>query len=582
MADANGNMESGADGSSDPNDSNNRAQENPLEEHQFTKRKRAKKSKVWIDMVEIDDGRKAQCIHCNDQFVMNATATTTTLKRHLETCKKKKLADSKQQLLNFHRVSGDNQDGSSFPALTTGKYDPATTRELISHWVLMHEHPFSIVEEEGLNLVFKSMQHKAERITRHVVKDDVMNVYEIEKKKLKNLLRDVKRISLTTDLWKSKHQSIEYMVITAHFVDANWKLQKRVLSFVEIPPPRRGIDIADTLLMCLREWEIEEKIMTISVDNASANDAAMRILPAHFKRLGTLFRDGVFFHVRCCAHILNLMVQDGLEVIKDIVEKVHASVSYINASDSRLKVFSQVAQQLHLPQRKLILDLRDPSYKHSPSDDDWEKIESICETLQAFNSCTNIISGSDYPTSNLYFGEVQYIKQVLDRQFNDYREWLTKMVKPMKEKFDKYWGECNTLMCIACILDPRCKFTMLNLYFEDIYIKEEIDQRNEDLKELLGKIHAEYATLLRPKQGNSTSVSNSCGQSQRGKNEHAGQGKGFSYYYSRLEKADVFDLERSDLHAYLEEGIYLCKDNSTSSFDILDWWKSHETKFPIL
>ncbi|GJY34536.1 zinc finger BED domain-containing protein RICESLEEPER 2-like protein, partial [Tanacetum coccineum] len=91
--DANGNMELGTDGSSGPNDSNNRAQENPAEENQFTKRKRAKKSKVWIDMVEIDDGRKAQCIHCNDQSVMNATATTTTLKRHLETCKKKKLAD---------------------------------------------------------------------------------------------------------------------------------------------------------------------------------------------------------------------------------------------------------------------------------------------------------------------------------------------------------------------------------------------------------------------------------------------------------------------------------------------------------
>ncbi|GKE00238.1 zinc finger BED domain-containing protein RICESLEEPER 2-like protein [Tanacetum coccineum] len=409
--DADVNTESGANGSSDPNDSTNQSQENPPEEHQFTKRKRAKKSKVWIDMIEIDDGRKAQCIHCNDQFVMNATATTTTLKRHLETCKKKKLADSKQQLLNFQRVSGDNQDGSSFPALTTGKYDRATTRELISHW-------------------------------------------------LKNLLGDVKRISLTTDLRKSKHQSIEYMVITAHFVDANWKLQKRVLSFVEIPPPRRGIDIANTLLMCLREWEIEEKIMTISVDNAFANDAAMRILTAHFKRLGTLFCDGIFFHVRCCEHILNLMVQDGLEVIKDIVQKVPVSVNYINVSDSRLKVFSQVAQQLHLRERKLILDcktrwnstykilstailfkeafsmyeVRDPLYKHCPSDDDWEKIKSICETLQAFDSCTNIISGSDYPTSNLYFGEVQYMRQVLDRQFNDYREWLTKML--MRSNFE--------------------------------------------------------------------------------------------------------------------------------------------------
>ncbi|GJZ01792.1 retrotransposon protein, partial [Tanacetum coccineum] len=246
------------------------------------------------------------------------------------------------------------------------------------------------------------------------------------------------------------------------------------LGFVDIPPPRRGIEIADSILKCLREWEIEEKIMTISVDNAFANDATKKILVAHYKRLGNLFcdvkfykgkfSDGKFFHVRCCAHILNLMVQDGLLVIKDIVSRFIASVSYINASDARLKVFSQVSQQLHLPDRKLILDcktrwnstykmvsvvitfkdtfsmyeVRDPSYRHCPSDDDWEKLESICKTLEAFNACTNIISGSDYLTSNLYFGEVQYIKQVLDRQFNDEREWLRKMVKKMKEKFDKY------------------------------------------------------------------------------------------------------------------------------------------------
>ncbi|GKC11880.1 zinc finger BED domain-containing protein RICESLEEPER 2-like protein [Tanacetum coccineum] len=123
---------------------------------------------------------------------------------------------------------------------------------------------------------------------------------------------------------------------------------------------------------------------------------------------------------------------------------------------------------------------------------------------------------------------------------------------------------------------------MLNLYFKDIYTGEEINQKNKDLNELLKKIHTEYATLLHLRPGNSTSVSSSCGQSQRGKNKQAGPGKGFSYYYSRLKEADVFDLERSDLEVYLEEGIYLYKDNSAISFDILEWWKSHEIKFPIL
>nr|GEV18723.1 hypothetical protein [Tanacetum cinerariifolium] len=356
--------------------------------------------------------------------------------------------------------------------------------------------------------------------------------------------------------------------------------------------------------------------MTISVDNASANDVAMKFLVAHYRRLGNLFydakfcdgnfADGKFFHVRCCAHILNLMVEDGLSVIKDIVSKVHASVSYINASDARLKVFSQVVQQLHLPDRKLILDcktrwnstykmlsaaisfkeafsmyeVRDPLYKHCPSDDDREKIESICKTLEAFDACTNIISGSDYPTSNLYFGEVQYIKQVLDMQFNDERGWLRKMVTKMKEKFDKYWNESNMLMYIGSILDPRCKFTMLELYFKDLYDANEIQKKNLELKKILREIHAEYARLLRVRPASSTSDSSS--SSHEGETEQVGPSKGFSYYYSRLKQTNVFDLESSNLDVYLEEGIYLCKDNSAISFYILDWWKSNETKFPVL
>ena len=39
-------------------------------------------------------------------------------------------------------------------------------------------------------------------------------------------------------------------------------------------------------------------------------------------KLGTLIKEGAFLHMRCCAHILNLIVKDGLGVVKDGVEKI--------------------------------------------------------------------------------------------------------------------------------------------------------------------------------------------------------------------------------------------------------------------
>ncbi|PWA81065.1 hypothetical protein CTI12_AA191900 [Artemisia annua] len=67
---ANSTPEVGATGSSDPHESNNKSQGDRGDEHQFTKRKRACKAKAWNDMIKIDNGKRAQCIHCKECFVM--------------------------------------------------------------------------------------------------------------------------------------------------------------------------------------------------------------------------------------------------------------------------------------------------------------------------------------------------------------------------------------------------------------------------------------------------------------------------------------------------------------------------------
>ncbi|KVH89777.1 Ribonuclease H-like domain-containing protein [Cynara cardunculus var. scolymus] len=182
--------------------------------------------------------------------------------RHLESCVMKAKHVRQQKLINFlpsDSSTGTNQSGF-VSALNNGKLDMLKMREGIAHWITMHEHPFSIVEEEGFNLMMKRGIPEWNRVSRVTIKADAFKVYELEKKRLKDLFKKVERVSLTTDLWKSKSQKIEYMVITAHFVDLEWKLQKRVINFVHLPPPRKGANIADCILTCLREWEIEDKL----------------------------------------------------------------------------------------------------------------------------------------------------------------------------------------------------------------------------------------------------------------------------------------------------------------------------------
>ncbi|XP_010277695.1 PREDICTED: zinc finger BED domain-containing protein RICESLEEPER 2-like [Nelumbo nucifera] len=441
--------------------------------------------------------------------------------------------------LNFQPVdSSVDVDIVSPPLLDptiAAKYDHSKMRKAIAHWVLMHEHPFTVVEDEGFNFMMKMYNPAFEKISRKTTKNDCIAVYDDQKKKLKNHLKGISKISITTYLWKSQNQRIEYMVITGHFVDANWRLQKRVFNFVHVSRPRRGVDIADAIYKCLKEWDLENKVFTVSVDNASYNDSCLRFLREIFSRNKKLLCDEKLFHVRCCAHILNLLVQDGLGEIGHIIENVHESVKYINQYEARKQTFSEIVQQLQLGTRKLVIDCpthwnstfemlscalkfkdvfprfqeREPNYDYLPTPEEWEKVEKVCEVLDVFNVVTNIISGSDYPTSNLYLSEIYRVKEILNLKSMDENDFIRGMVGKMKGKFDKYWGECNLLMVVGSILDSRCKLRLIEICFPEIYSEAEARNNIEQVLGALYQLYNEYVTAYNASSEHSFTQENS-------------------------------------------------------------------------
>ncbi|XP_061360945.1 RNA demethylase ALKBH9B-like [Gastrolobium bilobum] len=109
---------------------------------------------------------------------------------------------------------------------------------------------------------------------------------------------------------------------------------------------------------------------------------------------------------------------------------------------------------------------------------------------------TNVISGSDYPTTNLYLTEVYRVKEVIYAAIEDNDDFMREMARPMKVKFDKYWGECNLLMAITSVLDPMCKLHVVNICIPIIY-KSEVEAREnvEKVKQALEDLYNEYCAL---------------------------------------------------------------------------------------
>ena len=71
----------------------------------------------------------------------------------------------------------------------------------------------------------------------------MLNLFKREKGKLKKLFELLPgQISLTADLWSSINTD-GFLCVTSHFIDEEWKLQKRILNFQYMPPPHNGVSL---------------------------------------------------------------------------------------------------------------------------------------------------------------------------------------------------------------------------------------------------------------------------------------------------------------------------------------------------
>ena len=146
-------------------------------------------------------------------------------------------------------------------------------------------------------------------------------------------------VSLTADLWSS-NQNLGYLGVTAHFIDDEFELQKKIIAFKQISFPHNSFAVQDGITACLVEWDLIDKVFTLTLDNASVNNRAMTDMR---DALGSqMFFRGEHCHVRCGAHVLNIMVQSGLKVIPNAVGRVRDIIKVVISTPSRLQSFNAI------------------------------------------------------------------------------------------------------------------------------------------------------------------------------------------------------------------------------------------------
>ncbi|GBC52400.2 zinc finger BED domain-containing protein RICESLEEPER 2-like [Rhizophagus irregularis DAOM 181602=DAOM 197198] len=330
------------------------------------------------------------------------------------------------------------------------------------------------------------------------IHNDIIKIFKDEKEFIKKKLQEIpSKVSITLDAWTSKNQ-ISFLGITIHWITNDWKLENTTLDFSHIEGPHSGENLASKLFEVLKEFELLQKILGISTDNASN-------INKMFSKFESICEyEGIEFiaknqRVRCLAHIINLTVQNILKTLNEeapeneneilqentststlgVIAKLRTLIIKIRVSPQKKEKFKRQCIALNIKPLELIPDvktrwnsthnmieraiiLREPLYNFAVTDKEllsyvlndieWKKIKEIQGLLTCFEKATLEMSSSYFPTLGqtvpIYNYLIDKIEDFLDEETDTKSEDVVNATNNAKNKLQQYYPSSDGLVYI--------------------------------------------------------------------------------------------------------------------------------------
>ncbi|XP_050875977.1 zinc finger BED domain-containing protein RICESLEEPER 2 [Lathyrus oleraceus] len=332
-----------------------------------------------------------------------------------------------------------------------------------------------------------------------------------------------------------------------------------------------------------------------------------------------LMGDGECFQMRCSAHILNLVVNEGLKDKHLSVTSVRDAVRFVKSSPHRAAKFKECIEFAGITCKKLVcldvstrwnatylmleaaekfqlafekLEDEESSYReffgkgNPPSNDDWDIARAFSVFLKLFYEATKTFSTSQNVSLHTCFHQVSAIYCELKQATLNLNDFFASVGGDMMEKYNRYWGspdKMNKMIYFGIILDPRYKLSYIEWAFKDMYgvgskfgsdlvksIKENLQKLYDWYKQAYDQEH----NSIQPLGSGGNNVSNDETNAFAARSSLMARADAFEQH---LEEQDSID-QQNELEVYNSSKCVKRDPN----FDILVWWKRNSIEYPIL
>ncbi|KAJ4709050.1 zinc finger BED domain-containing protein DAYSLEEPER-like [Melia azedarach] len=579
-------------------------------------KRRKKKSIVWehFTIETVSAGcRRACCKQCKQSFAYSTgskVAGTSHLKRHIAkgTCPALlRNQDNNNQLTPYNpRIGGSEPPKRRYrsPSLPYISFDQDRCRHEIARMIIMHDYPLHMVEHPGFITFVQNLQPRFDKVSFNTVQGDCVATYLREKQSLMKFIEGIPgRLCLTLDMWTSS-QTLGYVFITGHFIDSDWKLQRRILNVVMEPYPESDTAFSHAVAACISDWSLEGRVFSLTF-NHPLSETGLDYLRPLLCIKNPLILNGQLLVGNCIAHTLSSMAKDVLAAGQEIIKKIRDSVKYVKTSESHEEKFLELKQQLQVPSEKSLslddqtkwntthqmlvaaselkevfscLDTSDPDYKEAPSMEDWKVVETLCAVLKPLYDAANMLTTTTNPTAITFFHEAWKILSDLTRAVTNEDSFVNSFTQAMLEKIDKYWKDCCLVLAIAVVMDPRFKMKLVEFSFTKVFGEDALAYI-KIVDDGIHELFLEYVSLPLPLTPTYAEEGNA------GNNTRTDESQGGTLLSDNgLTDFDMYIMEttsqqmKSELDQYLDESLL----PRSHDFDLLGWWKLNKMKYPTL